>query len=185
MGPFGWVCTSICNGWVSSTCISLHSKTQKHDNSPFIGRILAIPTRQFLLLSIIDGGDMRGGGWGHRRRRTGAGRLRRSTCKFCRCCWRRWLSGRQYWMDGWDRHIGRCLWVLGRGCKRFGVDWLCIGREMRACIASAEGCRHGFDRPLKVTVARSVSHRLKIEQIRRRKGDSMRCTLTLTSPEIA
>jgi hypothetical protein len=34
-------------------------------------------------------------------------------------------------MDWWYRHIGRCLWVLGGGCKRFGVNWLRVGRTMR------------------------------------------------------
>jgi hypothetical protein len=56
--------------------------TQKHDSSPSYGWILTIPTWQSLTLSMINRRNARGGQQCHHRRRTGAGWLRRWTCKF-------------------------------------------------------------------------------------------------------
>jgi hypothetical protein len=61
--------------------------------------------------------------------------------EYFRCRWCRWLSGRQWWMDGHERHVNWCFWVLGSGFKRFGDDWSGVGRAMRV-IAPAEGCHH-------------------------------------------
>lgn len=46
---------------------------------------------------------------------------------------------------GLDGGVGtsRCLWVLGRGGKRFGGDWLGLGQEMRV-HRFGRWIRHGF-----------------------------------------
>ena len=63
--------------------------------------------------------------------------------KYFRCWWCRRLLGRQWCMDGHERHIGWCFWMLDGGWVRFGVHWFGVGRAMRV-IASDEECRHGL-----------------------------------------
>ena len=39
-----------------------------------------------------------------------------------------------------NRHVGWWLWVLARGCQRFGVNWLCDGWAVKMYCFGRHGC---------------------------------------------
>lgn len=82
--PRGW--GGVVKQLVRLSWISLHSKTEKHDNSPICCWIATVPKTQSLLRCIRGRWNAWGGWWHHHRRRAAVGSVGDWRCNFFRCC---------------------------------------------------------------------------------------------------